>query len=128
MRATRQREVIKGIEEQAKQADFATLSKVFNEVIDDVYTSVDEADILELLKNIAKYSIVEEAGFPNDTMRTVANVGAKGSSVIPMDLESNVVWLHQFFFDDADYTVTDSVREYSQQIKADTTPYIDRIN
>ena len=61
-------------------------------------------------------------------MRTVANIGAKGSSVIPMDLESNVVWLHQFFFDDADYTVTDSVREYSQQIKADTTPYIERIN
>ena len=128
MRATRQREVIKAIEEQAKQADFATLSKVFNEVIDDIYTSIDEADILELIKNIAKYNIVEETGFPNDSMRTVANVGAKGSSVIPMDLESNVVWLHQFFFDDANYTVTDNVREYSQQIKADTTPYIDRIN
>jgi len=57
-------------------------------------------------------------------MRSVATIGAKGSSVIPTDLESNVVWLHQFLFDDEDYTVTDSVREYGEKIKADTAPYI----
>ncbi len=125
-RATRQREVIKAIEEQAKKADLATLTKVFNSAIDDIYTSLDKDDIMELIKNIANYRIVDEGGFPEESMRTTANIGAKGSSVIPMDLEANVVWLHQFLFDDTDYEVTDSVREYGQKIKEDTTPYINK--
>lgn len=124
MRASRQREVLKAIEEQAKKADAATLVKVFNNVIGDIYTSIDSDTILELIGNIGNYSIVDEDGFPQADMRTVANIGAKGSSVVPLDLESNVVWLHQFLFDDQDYTVTDSVREYSQKVQSDTSPYI----
>ena len=123
-RASRQREVIMAIEEQAKKADAATLVKVFNDVIGDVYTSISSDTILELIGNIANYQIVDQSGFPEESMRTVANVGAKGRSVIPLDLESNVVWLHQFLFDDQSYEVTDSVREYSEKIKSDTTPYL----
>lgn len=123
-RTARQREVIKAIEEQAKKTDLTTLTKVFNDCIDDIYTNLDTSDILELLGNIANYSIVDEDGFPQEDMRTVANVGAVGSSVIPMDLESNVVWLHQFLFDDDDYTVTSSVIEYGQIIAEKTAPYI----
>ena len=59
-------------------------------------------------------------------MRVIGNIGAKGSCVIPVDLESNVVWLHQFLFDDANYTVTDSVKEYSRKINADTSPYLNK--
>lgn len=125
-RAARQREVIYAIEEQAKKTDVATLTKVFNDAIDDIYTSLDSKDILELIGNITKYRLVDQGGFPEENMRTVANIGAKGSSVIPMDLESNVVWLHQFLFDDQNYQVSDSVREYGQKIKADTTPYINK--
>ncbi|MCR5753400.1 MAG: LCP family protein [Acetatifactor sp.] len=122
-RAARQREVIKAIEEQAKKASLNTLTKVFNEAIDDVYTSIDSKDILDLLGNIAKYKIVDEGGFPEESMRTTTNLGAKGSSVIPVDLESNVVWLHQFLFDDQNYSVTSSVKEYSQHIKNDVAAY-----
>lgn len=125
-RASRHREVIMAIEEQAKKADLATLTKVFNAAIDDIYTSLDQDTILELLGNITKYQIVDQGGFPEESMRTVANIGAKGSSVIPMDLEANVVWLHQFLFDDVEYTVTDSVREYSEHIKNDTAKYINK--
>lgn len=125
-RTARQREVIKAIEEQAKKTDLATLTKVFNNSIDDIYTNLDTNDILDLLGNITNYRIVDEGGFPEESMRTVANVGAKGSSVIPLDLESNVVWLHQFLFDEQDYTVTDSVREYGAKIAADTNPYINK--
>lgn len=125
-RAARQREVIQAIEDQAKKADYATLSKVFNNAIDDIYTSLDSKDILDLLSNISNYRIVDEGGFPEETMRTTGNIGAKGSSVIPLDLESNVVWLHQFLFDDANYTVTDSVKEYSKKIESDTSPYLNK--
>ena len=57
-------------------------------------------------------------------MRTAANVGAKGSCVIPVSLEENVEWLHEFLFDDGDYEVTEYVREYGRQIQEDTDKYI----
>ena len=123
-RTARQREVIKAIEEQAKTLDLATLTKVFNDSIGDIYTSLDAKDILNLIGNIANYRIVDEGGFPREDMRTSRNMGAKGDCVIPLDLESNVVWLHQFLFDDEDYTVTDSVKEYGEKIKEEAAPYL----
>lgn len=123
-RTARQREVIKAIEEQAKKKDLVTLTKVFNDSIDDIYTSLDSADILKLLEHIADYKIVDEDGFPQPDMRANANMGANGACIIPTDLESNVVWLHHFLFADEDYTVTDSVREYSQKISSDASKYL----
>jgi anionic cell wall polymer biosynthesis LytR-Cps2A-Psr (LCP) family protein len=125
-RTSRQREVLKALEERAKETDLVTLTKVFNDCIGNIYTSLDSKDILELLADIGKYSIVEENGFPQEEFRTVGNIGAKGSCVIPMDLESNVVWLHQFLFDDEDYTVTESVKEYGKQIETETSAYLAR--
>lgn len=125
-RAARQREVIRAIEEQAKKADVATLLKVFKSAIDDIYTSLDTEDITNLISNIMNYQIVDEGGFPEETMRVVGNIGAKGSSVVPLDLESNVVWLHEFLFDETDYQVTSSVKEYSEQIKSETSSYLNR--
>lgn len=125
-RTARQRKVIKAIEEQAKKTDLVTLTKVFNDSIDSIYTSIDAKDILELLGSIADYSIVEEEGFPQPDLRTVGNIGGKGSCVVPLDLESNVVWLHKFLFDDEDYSVTESVKEYGRQIQAETSPYLPR--
>lgn len=123
-RTARQREVIKAIEEQAKQSDLATLTKVFKNALPDIYTSIDEDTILSLIKNIANYRIVDEGGFPHEDMRTVKNIGAKGSSIIPLDLVSNVEWLHQFLFDDENYQVTDNVRDYSSKIEAETAKYM----
>lgn len=123
-RAARQREVIQAIQDKAKQTDLATLTAVFNDSIDDIYTSLDSKDILELLGGIANYRISEEEGFPQPDLRGNANMGAIGACVIPTDLESNVVWLHQFLFEDMDYTVSESVQEYSQKIQADTAKYL----
>lgn len=123
-RAERQREVIKAIEAQAKKASLTTLTKVFNDAIGDVYTSLDINDLKDLLPKIADYKIVGEDGFPQSNMRVSDNIGAKGSCVVPQSLESNVVWLHQFLFDDTEYTVTGTVKDISDKIKADTDPYI----
>ena len=125
-RASNQREVIKAIEEQAKKTDPVTLTKVFNQVIDEVYTSLNSKDLLDLLTNINNYRIVDEGGFPEESMRTTGNIGAKGNCVIPKDLESNVVWLHKFLFDDDDYSVSDTVKECGAKIKSDTSGYINR--
>lgn len=123
-RAARQREVIMAIEEQAKKCSVDTLIDVFNKVAPNIYTSIGSDEIITLIKNIAKYHVVAEDGFPQESMRTVGNIGAKGSSVIPLDLESNVIWLHQFLFNDAEYQVSDTVKEYSAKIAAETSPYL----
>ena len=94
---------------------------------DSIYTSLDSKDILDLLGNISNYRIVDEGGFPEETMRDTGNIGAKGSCVIPVNLESNVVWLHQFLFDDANYSVTSNVKEYSNKIESDTSPYMNKM-
>jgi len=125
-RAERQREVISAIEEQAKTASLTTLTKVFTKVIDNVYTSISKEDILAMLGDISKYSIVEEGGFPDETLRTTATIGTKGSCVIPISLEDNVVWLHEFLFDEPGYKVSSDVREYSNIIKADTSAYLQK--
>ena len=51
------------------------------------------------------------------------NMGAKGSCVVPEDLESNVKWLHEFLFNDKDYAVTGNVKEYSEYIKSFSAKY-----
>lgn len=123
-RAERQREVIQAIVDKAKQADTDTLVKTFNTVSGSVLTSIDSDSFLELVKNIAKYNIVDEGGFPEASLRTTGTIGAKGSCVIPVNLESNVVWLHQFLFNDENYTPSSTVVEYSAKVYSDTSAYV----
>lgn len=125
-RTARQREVLMAMEDAAKKTDLATLTKVFNDCIGDIYTNIDTEDILKLLENIGKYHIAEEDGFPQESMRTVANIGSGNSCVVPLDLEENVVWLHEFLFENQDYEVTDTVKEINQIIKNNTSKYIQK--
>ncbi len=125
-RASRQREVLKAIEEQAKKASLSQLLDAYNEVAGCVYTSIDSDTILELIGNIANYKIVDEDGFPQASLRWTGDIGAPGNCIVPVSLEDNVVWLHEFLFGDANYSVTDSVREYSDKITNDTKSYVGR--
>lgn len=125
-RTERQRAVIQAIEDQAKKTDLATLANLFTKVMENVYTSIKSDDILTMINSINSYQIVDEGGFPTDSMRTTGTIGATGSCVVPVDLESNVVWLHQFLFGDEDYQVTPEVKKYSDTIKSDTSPYLNQ--
>ena len=113
-RASNQREVIKAIEEQAKKADLSTLLDAFHAVESDIYTSFQADDIVSLISQISKYKIVDENGFPQEDDRSVKNMGAKGSCVVPEDLEKNVQWLHEFLFGEENYAVTRTVKDYSK--------------
>lgn len=122
-RAERQREVIKAIEEQAKKADVNTLLNAFENAQRDIYTSLQPDEIISLISHIWDYKIVAEGGFPLEESRSVKNMGAKGSCVVPEDLETNVKWLHEFLFGEKDYEVTNSVKEYSSYIKSFSSKY-----
>ncbi len=130
-RTSRQREVLQAIEDRAKEKTLEELTEAFENAAEDIYTNLDTKDILNLLRNINDYSIVEEGGFPEENVFTTATLGAKGDCVIPWNggnnaLEENVVWLHRFLFGDEDYAVSDTVKECSRQIYEDTSPYINR--
>ena len=124
MRAQRQREVMKAIMDVAQKADASTLSSIANKVFDETYTSLDINEIIQLLGGIANYSIVADDGFPQEQMRATGTIGKNGSCVVPEDLSKNVVWLHEFLFEDNAYTATADVQSYSNVIQQKTSPYL----
>ena len=126
-RAERQREVLKAAMDKARKADVATLTKTANAVFDDniIYTSLGLEEILDLLKEVSRYQIVGDDGFPSAEHRTTAKMGgAVGDAVIPMNLYDNVVWLHGFLFDETDYVPSGEVKSYSDKIQSDASKYI----
>lgn len=124
-RAERQREVIQAIIDRAKEASVSDLINVVNKVTEagEVYTSLDIAEILELVPNILKYQIVDEGGFPLEKYRGTGTLGSIGDCVLPLDLEKNVVWLHEFLFGEEDYELSDKAAEYSQGIRDKIAEY-----
>ncbi len=123
-RAERQRTVLMACLEKAQGMSFSKLETVANSVFGETYTSLDLNEILDLLKNIANYRIVDNNGFPYEEMRTTGTMGKSGSCVLPVDLQSNVKWLHKFLFDDSDYEVSSDVQKYSEKIKTDVGKYL----
>ena len=124
MRAQRQREVMKAIMDVAQKADASTLSSIANKVFDETYTSLDINEIIQLLGGIANYKIVADDGFPQEQMRATGTIGKNGSCVVPEDLSKNVVWLHEFLFEDNAYTATADVQSYSNVIQQKTSQYL----
>ena len=120
MRAQRQRDVLTAIMEKAKQASPATLNKILDKVLPYVSTSLDADEIVGVLGEVNKYSIVAKDGFPFAQYRDTGNLGSKGSCVIPVDLKANVVELHNFLFESEEYVISEEVKSYSQKISADT--------
>ena len=119
-RAERQREVLASVMEQAKQASVSDLNKILDKVLPHVATSLDVDEMVEMLSDVMKYSIVGSDGFPFESHRATGKVGGKGSCVIPNNLTQNVEMLHEFFFNEADYTVSKQVQSYSEKIAFDT--------
>ena len=122
-RAERQREVLSAVADQAKKASPAALGQIAGNVFEEVYTSLDLTEIVELLADVANYNITETGGFPYEDYRKTGTIGTKGSCVVPVDLEQNVKWLHQFLFNDYEYEPSGMVKECSENIKADTGSY-----
>lgn len=123
-RAERQREVLSAVADQAKKASLPQLTETANSVFSEVYTSLDLTEIVEMLGEVSNYYISDKEGFPQETNRATGTIGSKGSCVIPLNLEDNVKWLHQFLFEDYDYEPSAAVKECSDKIYSDTNGYL----
>lgn len=113
-RTQRQRLVIEKTLEKMKQADLSTLDNLVKTVFPQIATSADMSDLLAMASNIGHYNMSSTYGFPEDNGGT--RVSGRGYCVIPRTLESNVIKLHEFLFDDSDYEVSEQVQEISSHI------------
>ncbi|NLK74848.1 MAG: LCP family protein [Clostridiales bacterium] len=114
-RTERQRIIIDKLFQKAKETDIITLSSVVEEILPQIYTNLNTKDILNLAKDILAYSIIDQTGFP---FEKDAHNYKKVSYVFPINLEDNVVKLHQFFFADIEYEPSQRVKDYSAYIEA----------
>ncbi len=117
-RAARQREVIYKIVEKAKNADVGTLTKILDEVFLNIKTNMSKADILSMGLSMLSYDIADQAGFPHDHVygENVKNAMDGLDCVVPVTLESNVVWLHEFLYPEDAYEPSENVKAYSNRI------------
>lgn len=123
-RAERQRDVLRAMMDKASGASVSTLTDMVNAVLPQVETSLNVNEILSVLGSVAGYNMVESDGFPFEGGRAGANVGSKGSCVIPNDLEENVRQLHHMLYPEESYTPSARVRQIDEEIKAQTSEYM----
>ncbi len=123
-RTWRQRKVITLMIEKAKSAGLSALNDCINLVADDISSSLSKSEILSLAANCFNYELTSSTGFPF-TWATPTISGV--SYVTACDLENNVVILHRYLFNDADYEPSQTVINISQNI-VNATGYTNEID
>lgn len=123
-RASHQRDVLMATFKKAKGASFAQLSAVAESVFPETYTSMSLAEITSMLADIGSLDIAGQAGFPQMDKLTAGIMGRQGSCVVPLDLETNVKWLHEFLYEDPAYVPSSQVRTYSETIRGHVAQYL----
>ncbi len=123
-RAERQREVLAAMMEKAHGASVGTLTEMVNAVLPQVETSLGVDEILSVLGSAAGYHVTDSDGFPFEGGRAGANVGSKGSCVIPVDLEENVRQLHQVLYPEERYAPSGQVHRINEEIREQTGEYL----
>lgn len=122
-RAERQRDVLTAMMTKAKGASVSALTDMVNAVLPQVETSLNVNEILSVLGSVAGYDVVVSDGFPFEENRIGANVGSKGSCVIPDNLEENVIQLHELLYPEEQYTPSKQVQSISVEIEEEIKEY-----
>lgn len=117
-RSQRQREVLSKMIEKAKSAGLGTINKIIDAVFEEVSTSLTLPEIVSLASQMFNYELADTTGFPFKLQYKV--IGKKGGVVVPCDLVTNVTELHKYLFNDYNYTPSNTLQNFSQQIIAET--------
>ena len=121
-RTERQREVLTQTISKLKSAGILTMIRAAQDLSSEIETSLSMTEIIWMAVRAFTYDIADTSGFPSDDMVTTGYIG-DASCVIPITLESNVVWLHEYLFGDTDYEVSSAVSEISAYISGVTGYY-----
>ncbi len=112
-RTERQRKVMGLAMEKAKNADFNTLRVLVGTVFPQISTSIGVDDLMVMAKDVKKYYIGQTTGFPFSHTEMKIE---KRDCVIPTTLESNVIQLHEFLYDDTQFVPSGVVKNISAHI------------
>lgn len=113
-RTSRQRIVLEAMLNKAKTADVSTLAEICKVAFDDISTSLELNEILDLAKDVRSYTIASTSGFPFEM--TTTNVPGSGDTVVPISLENNVSMLYAYFFNAEGYVPSETVQFMSDYI------------
>ena len=106
-RTERQRKVMGLAMEKAKHADFNTLRILIGTVFPQISTSIGVDDLMLMAKDVKKYYIGQTTGFPFSHTEMLIE---KRDCVVPTTLESNVIQLHEFLYDDTQFSPSGVVK------------------
>lgn len=112
-RSQRQRTVMNQIVKKMKSSNPVTLYKIMDEVLPQIYTSLDTNTLMSLASHALSYNIKEDFGFPFEKSTPTI----KGASVVTAEtLSSNVSTLHKKLFGTTGYTPSSTVDYRSNEI------------
>lgn len=112
-RSQRQRTVLNQIVKKATSANPVTLYKIMDEILPQIYTSLDTNELVKLCSGAPFYSVKEDFGFPFEKSTPKIN----GASVVTAEtLSSNVIALHEKLYGTTDYTPSSTVEYRSNEI------------
>lgn len=116
-RAERQRTVLEQVVKKAQSANLSTINRIIDKVFPKISTNFSLTEILAYAKDALDYKLTDMDGFPFE--KSTATLSGVGSSVVPEDLQSNVLSLHQFFFgnDEGYHSPSSTVTAISSEIQ-----------
>ena len=113
VRTERMRTVISTAFEKVKTKNITELNKLVDMLLPEVYTNIEEKEIISSIPKMYSYKITESIGWPYETKGITLNGVWYGP---PVNLEKNVSELHETLFGEENYEPTSTVKEISNSI------------
>ncbi len=113
-RAQRQRIVLGALIDRAKHANLSELNGVLDTVLPNIRTDLSKTQILSMIPVMIDYTESGSRGWP--FYRTTGEMGRAGDVVIPCDLVTNVAALQEYLYGNENYTPSERVSFYNENI------------
>lgn len=120
-RTWRQRQVISKMVDAAKTGGLSKVMNCIDVVVDDISTSLSKNEIVSMATECFNYQISTTTGFPFTWNTT--ELSGSGSIIAACDLETNVIMLHRFLYNDYAYTPSPTVQNISNNVTSATGFY-----
>lgn len=117
-RTERQRIILLKVIDKLIKADTSSLSAFVDVSFNNISTSLNKDSILDLVKDVAKYNVVDTAGFP--FAYEAVDMAEQGNCLVAADMESNVQALHEYLYGNSHYKVSDTSKQISENLAKET--------
>ena len=117
-RTERQRIILIKVIDKLIKADTGSLSAFVDVSFNNISTSLNKDNILDLVKDVAKYKVTDTVGFPFSY--EAVDVADKGRCLAAADMATNVQALHEYLYGAAHYKVSDTAKQISASLEKET--------